>query len=77
MAKPKPDWAITRVSPEKGLQIEVKAGMTVTTSEGDFRFDEAGTWILLPMPMWTRTLARMRQAEARMTGRGDGGPARN
>ena len=77
MAKPKPDWAITPVRPDKGLEIDVKAGSTITTSEGDFRFAEAGKWILLPMSMWVRTLARMRQAEARMTGRGDGGPARN
>lgn len=74
---PKPDWATTYVDDGKGLEITVKAGSTVTTSEGDFRFRSSGTWILLPMPMWRRTLARMRQAEARMTGRGDGGPKGN
>lgn len=77
MAKPKPDWAITPVDPTKGLKIEVKKGSTVSTSEGDFRFAEAGEWILLPLPVWLRTLARVRAFEARITGRGDGGPARN
>lgn len=75
----KPDWATTVVAgnePE-ALLISVKKGSIVSTSEGDFRFERAGDWMLLPVALWRRTLARLRQAEARMTGRGDGGPARS
>lgn len=76
-AAAKPGWARTIVAPEAALRIEIRvAGSLVLTSEGVYEFEQPGEWILLPMALWRRTLVRLRGAEARVTGKGDGGPRR-
>jgi hypothetical protein len=82
-APQKPGWARTKVAydPNTALTIEVKAGQLLLTVAGDlagiYEFESDGDWMLLPKQLWLRTLARLRAAEPRLTGRGDGGPRRH
>lgn len=76
-AKKKPAWARTKVPPVGALEIRIKAGQSIVTSEGVYDFEADGEWILLPTPVWARTLQRLRAAEVRVTGKGDGGPRSN
>lgn len=77
VAKAKPDWARTKVPDNNGaLRIQVRPGTLVITSEGVFEFEQEGDWILLPTELWSRTLTRLRLAEPRLSGKGDGGPKR-
>lgn len=75
---PIPDWKRTKVTgrADEALAISVKPGSVVSTSEGSFVFEKAGDWLLLPAALWKRTLTRLRLAEARFAGKGDGGPRR-
>lgn len=75
----RPEWKRTRVhgGPHEAFQIDVKAGSTVPTSEGVFEFEREGSWILMPMDVWLQTLRRLRAADARASGKGDGGRKAN
>lgn len=78
-ARARPEYTRTTLSgePHEALRLVMKAGQFIVTSEGLWEFEADGEWILLPMPVWTRTLTRLRLAEPRLTGKGDGGPRRN
>lgn len=78
-ASSRPEYTRTTLTgdPREALALTMKAGQFIVTSEGLWEFEADGDWILLPMPVWQRTLTRLRLAEPRLTGKGDGGPRRN